>query len=114
MRQGYPPQSNRSQEINFLLEIMSTVVENRTAIYLSTPITTGKRFSNWQTSSNAISNTHESTYLEEHRRNVMEPNRAHVRSLIRKQRNTLGRVVIDPTALDALSGWTQDDYRVFW
>jgi hypothetical protein len=44
----------------------------------------------------------------------MEPNRAHVRSLIRKQRNTLGRVVIDPTALDALSGWTQDDYRVFW
>jgi hypothetical protein len=114
MNQRFPPQSTRNHDIAILLELMDTVIENRTAIYLSTAITTGKRFTDWHAALNVNSGMSHPTYLEEYRKRVVEPNRAEVQRLVRGLRNKLGQVVINPTALKDLPRWTQDDYRVFW
>jgi len=90
MNQQFPPQSTRNQNITTFLELIGTVIEKRSAIYLSTPITTPKRFRG------------------------VESNRTEVQRLVQSLRNKFSRVVINPTALNDLPGWTQDDYRVFW
>lgn len=44
----------------------------------------------------------------------MELNRKAASVFAAELRRTKMRVVIDPTALADLPGWTQDDYRFFW
>ena len=56
----------------------------------------------------------EPDYVDEHRRQVIEVNRAEVHPFIQALRCQLSVPVIDPTALDDLPGWTQPDYRHLW
>jgi hypothetical protein len=108
----FPPTSTRSHEIDDLAAVFGTVRSGRTAIYVSTPLTTGPRFSSWRGTVRLDAN--DPTYRSEFRRHVVEPNTAEARRFAEKLREVERRVVIDPGALPDIDEWTQDDYRVFW
>ena len=50
----------------------------------------------------------------EFQRAVLEPNCEHAQDIIGNLRRRFPNVVIDPTALKDIDGWTQDDYRYLW
>ncbi len=107
-----------SQLARHLLELLDGVIEDRQAIYISVPITTGKRFLEWRRGPGARLAPSDEHYSKEHETHVIEPNQAYVRPLIQSVRNHLRRegregVVIDPTTLQ-VSSWTQADYHNFW
>lgn len=114
MTGDFPPRSTHEQEIRGLLEILASVIEGRTAVYLSAPITSGKRFSEWHTQRNGDFNPSHPQHQEEHQREVIDPNRMHAQSIAQQLRSQWAKVLIDPTAVADFPGWTQGDYRCLW
>lgn len=87
---------------------------NHSAVYVSTPITSGRRFAAWSKGRNVeLDLSHPETY-QEFVREVLEPNSQHARKIIHQLRRSFPKVLIDPTALKDIEGWIQDDYRVLW
>jgi hypothetical protein len=94
--------------------MLRTVVPDRTGVYVSTPITSGRRLALWSSNRHVeIDLSHPETYLE-FKREVLEPNSEHARSIVKDLRNLFPKALIDPTALTDIDGWVQDDYRVLW
>ncbi|SRR6266705_68480 len=114
----FPPQPGHPSEINGMVEAFASVVEGRTAWYVSSPLTTGRRAFEWHTRNGSASADGRDrqgargsgSFLSE----VVEPNRAQAAKYVRDLRARAGQVVIDPTALEDIPGWNQDDYRHFW
>jgi hypothetical protein len=94
--------------------VLGCAVGGGGATYLSAPITSGKRFSDWHARSNGDVSLSRPGRREEFEREVVAPNRERVRELVAELRRTCAGALIDPTALADLPNWTQDDYRVFW
>lgn len=108
----YPPSSNDTIKINHLLQVYKTVIIDRNAIYISTPMTSGllymKAFAKLQEDEKERGLTTESrSYLFnkncQHARSVASMTRLHFPT----------SVVIDPTEIE-IDGWEQNDYLVFW
>lgn len=112
MTNNFPPRSERAGEIEALLNVLSTAVEGRGAVYMSAPITSGRRYSAWRLRLGG--QTPQPGNEEELRREVVEHNREHAARVAREIRSSCGATLIDPTRLEDLPGWTQDDYRTFW
>lgn len=110
MKHEFPPQPNREIEIEAIVSIFNSVIEGRSAYYVSTPITSGK--SSVEPQHTAAMDTSVPEALSEHRRNMIHCNHAYVHELVHKLRRSLASPVINPTAITGLPGWTQSDYRV--
>lgn len=112
----YPPRPIRCEDIEKLLELLRAVVTKRGALYVSAPITSGRRLTEWHIQSNgSLSRLTKPDYQEEHLKKVVEPNRAHAAmSVLSLREKYPTHTVIDPTAVGDLKDWTQDDYRYFW
>jgi hypothetical protein len=83
-------------------------------VYVSTPITSGRRFADWSNSrASDFDLSHPETY-QEFLREVLEPNSEDARTVIKKLRGRFNKTLIDPTALKDIEGWIQDDYRFLW
>ncbi len=108
---NFPPRSEREGEIGAMLNVLSTAVEGRAAVYMSAPITSGRRYSAWRVS---LGGGAPEPGQEELRREVIEHNRAHAARVAQWLRSSCGATLVDPTRLEDLPGWTQDDYRTFW
>lgn len=108
---NFPPRSEREGEIEAMLNVLSTAVEGRAAVYLSAPITSGRRYTAWRVSRGGSA---PEPSQEEVRREVIEHNRAHAARVAQWLRSSCGATLVDPTRLEDLPGWTQDDYRTFW
>jgi len=113
MGTSFPPQIRDVRGSEIALGALSAVISARTAVYVSSPITTGKRFAEWAQSRYNMGSSTES-YRDEHRREVISYNLAAARPVVDKLRREAGATVIDPTAFEDIQGWTQDDYRAFW
>jgi hypothetical protein len=100
--------------MEFMLAILQCTLEGRDAVYISAPITTGRRFVAWRTGPGATLQSANEDYFLQHRTHVVLPNLEHVRPLVRRIRHHFGGVVIDPTALEDIPGWIQKDYHSFW
>lgn len=109
----FPPQTSRGAQIEAFAELLRGVLPKRVAIYVSAPITSGRRFVDWCTRRHPTAGSSEE-YQREHFREVVAPNRNAASVLIRKLRETHSEPVIDPTAVADIGGWTQGDYRVTW
>jgi hypothetical protein len=114
MSHGFPPTPTHKDKIDTVVKVLASVVDGRTAVYLSAPITSGKRFLEWCTHLNKDLSPFSSQYRDAHIREVIEPNRRHTRALVQKLRCTLPDVLFDPTAVMDLPDWTQGDYRHLW
>jgi len=104
--------ADQDKDMTCIEGVFQTVVEGHSAYYVSTPITSGTRFVKWRSSSGLTEV--DATYVDEHRRHVIDANRAEVRPFVQALRRRYSVPVIDPTALDDVPGWTQADYRTFW
>ncbi|HVB42897.1 MAG TPA: hypothetical protein VNF47_09360 [Streptosporangiaceae bacterium] len=88
---------------------------DRSEVYLSAPITTGRAFVAWQRLVGSQLSPDHPHYESLHHKNVVELNLRQVPPLLAKIRSRFpGRLVIDPTSLDDVPGWEQEDYHRFW
>jgi hypothetical protein len=112
----YPPRPAKCDDIKKILEVLRGVVPRRSAIYVSAPITSGRRLAEWYVRSNgSLPRRSHPLYDEQHVKQVIEPNREHAAAIVNRVREKFpNRIIIDPTAVADLDGWTQDDYRYFW
>jgi hypothetical protein len=111
---NFPPHTTRESEVEAALGVLCSVVEEHGAVYVSAPITSGKRFAAWHARRGGGAAAVRPDQLEEFQREVVEHNRAHAKQIVKALRGSCAGVLIDPTALDDLAGWTQDDYRDLW
>jgi hypothetical protein len=114
LKSNIPPETTHEHEINSLLNVLRCVIVDRSAVYVSTPITSGQRFAQWSSHRDIeFDLSHPETYLE-FKREVLDPNSEHARVIIKDLRIRFSQALIDPTALRDIEGWVQDDYRVLW
>lgn len=114
MSPHFPPRADHPHDIELLIEGFASVVEGRTALYVSSPLTTGPRASEWHHRNGGRAADEQAPASDDFRRDVIEPNRTEAAKFVGNLRESSRRVVVDPTALKDLPGWTQADYRVFW
>jgi hypothetical protein len=89
--------------------------KQRHEIYLSAPITTGAVFVNWRKEIRSTTGHNHPEYEARHRKQVIERNIARVAPLAAALRLKFSdRLVIDPTTLDEVDNWSQQDYHEFW
>ena len=96
-----------------LLGVLGCAIEPRSAVYVSTPITTGRRFVEWRAGAGAGLDPDDPAYAYEHLLHVIQPNRAHIAPVVESLRQRFPRV-IDPTAFEDVAGWEQHDYHGLW
>src|SRR6266516_2839707 len=94
----FPPQTSRSAEIDALIELLRGVFASRTAVYVSAPITSGRRFLEWY-STRAELRSAAADDKTDHFNQVITPNRTAVKALVGRVRE-INVAVIDPTAVD--------------
>jgi hypothetical protein len=111
IEEPFPPVSSRSDDIRLLVEVLSSALAQRSTWYLSTPITTGARFSEWQETQDLKPTDRE--YAASFAKHVVEPNIEAAKEVVERLRGD-SRIVIDPTSVGAIEGWSQADYHVFW
>jgi hypothetical protein len=109
----YPPQTTRGAEIDAFIELFRGLFPGREALYVSAPITSGRRLINW-ISRNPAATDALNQYQHEHSREVVAPNRDAASGLVMRARATHSGPVIDPTVVSDIEGWTQGDYRAAW
>lgn len=114
MADSFPPITTHEDEVNALLNMLGCVIVERSAVYVSAPITSGRRLAQWLTTRNVEFDPSHTESAAEFQREVLEPNCKHARDIISNLRKQFPNVVIDPTALKDIDGWTQDDYRYLW
>jgi hypothetical protein len=118
LSEQFPPVSNHPLEVTGMVLVFASVVEGRTATYVSSPLTTGRRAFEWHARMDSVMagdvGNPANKGAGDFRTEVIEPNREQAASYVRELRRQTGRVVIDPTALEDVPGWSQDDYRDFW
>jgi hypothetical protein len=113
-KQSFPPQTKNRSEVAQMVNILGSVVGNNAATYLSVPITSGKRYSVLNNRHNGKLDLSLPDHRDQHRREVIEPNIVLARLVSTQLRKTSSAVVIDPTGLEDVPGWTQNDYLFFW
>jgi hypothetical protein len=108
---SFPPQTSRAAEVDALIEMLRGVLKKRSAIYVSAPITSGRRFVECYAHRRPGSPLE---YQRDHVREVIAPNRSAAVALVNRARETASGVVIDPTAVGEIEGWTQGVFRSAW
>jgi len=105
---------SRKEAERFYLLGLETVLKTGFGIYVSGPITTGRRFLNFLQRYSADSGTAE--YAAMFEQEVVRPNVLAQRELVALVANRLAprEVVIDPTVLPIFPDWGQSDYHSLW
>ncbi|SKA70885.1 hypothetical protein [Desulfobaculum bizertense] len=105
-----PSKKNRNK-FSPLLSILASVIPHK-AIYISTPITSGKRLIKYlqHFEKDGISNDN---YLHFLKHEVIEPNCRAGREFAQKVRSKTSLPAIEPTCFFQKE-WTQKDYLLFW
>ena len=87
-------------------------VVDHSAVYVSTPITTGPHFADWFPIQRDRGTP---DYQRRLREDIIGPNLLRAQPLVAACRDRWpSRPVIDPTGLGEVPGWAQDDYHLFW
>lgn len=109
----FPPRPADTTEIEHIVQVLRGVIQAREAWYVSTPITTGRRLNEarWLFADAAAQAELDEDSLRKH---VIEPNREEATALAAVLRESHRRVVINPSGVEDLSGWKQENYLYFW
>lgn len=109
--------STKQAVMDSMLEVYKSVADSTDVLYCSAPITSGRRYIEWLerigecfADLDGVDNSHREAHYNE----VIEPNRTHAQQFIQKLRARSCCIVVDPTALPSLPGWSQPDWRSFW
>ena len=96
-----------------MLKAMACTLEREGCVYLSGPITTGKRFLDWHIQIGRGIFAYPDKYKATLRSDVIEKNETAIFSLAKKIRDNNKFSVIEPGSL-VMKNWTQQDYITFW
>ncbi len=110
-------QTTNHPHITMMVEVYKSVLGTDEVLYCSSPVTSGKRYIDWLESIGkkfADIDSADETYRMLHHQEVIQPNRQHAQVIIQHLRYKTGKIVVDPTALPHIPGWTQQDWRFFW
>jgi hypothetical protein len=112
---NFPPHSTHNSQIEVLLTFLQSFIPDRNAVYVSSPITSGRRYIEWVKKHPGNRSFSGDNQNPEFITSVIGKNREHSKSVIQKMRALFSdKVLIDPTAVPDISGWNQDDYRYAW
>lgn len=104
-------------DVNFLIAVYRSALDDSSALYCSAPITSGRRFICWvRERGNDIRDAdHAATeHADEHHARVIAPNLEHASAIIQKLRRDSPIPVIDPTVVPHVPAWAQRDWLTFW
>jgi len=108
----YPPTSQHTQLIEHLLQPYRTIISEKDAIYISTPMTSGLLY--MQAFSELPKGEKNTELSSEKRSDLFSQNCQHARSVAAMARlHFPTSCVIDPTRIE-IKGWEQNDYLTFW
>jgi hypothetical protein len=99
-----------------LLESFRATISDRQAIYVSGPLTTGRRFLEWLKSDESShgfeidGSVGRASWV----RAVLQPNTEHISEVADRVRRETSRVVINPSAFPELPDWSQANWVDFW
>ncbi len=110
----FPPQALHPEQVGLLTDAFRTIASGRIVWYVSSPLTSGKRSIEWLMATQQPVGDPSELLSEDFKRTVLAVNRTDAASFVESLREREHRIVIDPTALPELPGWTQADYRVLW
>ncbi len=113
LKTNFPPKTSYEDQVIAMLEVLRSVIPDKNSIYISIPLTSGKRFIDWHDENNSKFTRAENN-LENSLLSVIEDNKRYAKDIVRKLRNRFSEIFIDPLALPNINGWSQDDYRDFW
>lgn len=100
-----------------VLSTFSSVLQGGKATYCSTPITTGRRFVTWimvDPAMRAARAEWSDQLKSDYDSAVVAANCEHAQRVIESLRKESGLVVIDPTRLPSIPGWSQQDWLSLW
>lgn len=104
-------QIEQQQEV--LLQAWACLYSPKSVLYVSGPMTTGRRFVDWYSSMGRSFRVNSRRYNAEHKKYVLDPNSKDIRFVAKRIRLATRRPVVEPTGLK-LSGWSQSDYAKLW
>jgi hypothetical protein len=107
------PQPADPIRVEAAAELLASVIEDKSATYVSVPITSGRRFLEWYKTRGAQLEPNSREWRDELLQSVIRPNSEAVASRVAELRKLAGTVLINPAAFNR-PDWTQDDYRYFW
>src|SRR4051812_16275920 len=107
----FPPKTAHPDQVSTFLNILGCVLGPKSAVYLSAPITSGKRFSQWFAKNMNGFDSEDKKVKDDHFREVIKPNLTHAKVIVGRVKAALGETLIDPTAVDDIADWNQDDFR---
>jgi hypothetical protein len=110
----FPPQPTHPGAVALVIEAYASVVGDRSAVYVSSPLTTGERSRRWHDRDPKARAAVAEADSESFKTDVLVPNRRDAAKFVASLRANENRVVIDPGALGDIAGWTQSDYRFLW
>jgi len=99
--------------VEAVAQVLASVIECKSATYVSVPITSGPRFLEWFRTRGVQLEANGREYAEELLQSVVRPNSEAVTNRVTELRKATKAVVINPAAFNR-PDWTQDDYRYFW
>lgn len=107
---AFPPVSNNMVLIEYLLQPYYTMIEDKNAIYISTPMTSGKLY---MSAFAALSDDEKGKGLSKETRNQLFKQNCQHAQMVASVARLHHPIVIDPTKVE-IKGWNQDDYLTFW
>jgi hypothetical protein len=110
----FPPKTNHEAEVVAMLEVLSSVVATRKAVYVSIPITSGRRYIEWYTQNQSKPNFKENGSHQDFVVNVIDYNRKQSKQIITNLKKFFSDILINPTTMIDIKGWEQNDYRDMW
>jgi hypothetical protein len=111
---NFPPKTNYEREAQAALEFLISVIGKEKAVYMSAPITSGKRLIEFHKKNGSHLKPKYIYSTKDISIQVAKYNRLHAEDIAKKVRRKINGMVIDPTLVADLNGWTQDDYRFLW
>lgn len=100
-------------EQDALLQVFNCVVGGRNAVYVSGPITTGRRFIDWYLLKGHALENHSNVYQSVKYEDVLSKNESDIIGVAHALRKTSTIPVIEPASLH-ITSWDQQDYHRFW
>jgi hypothetical protein len=97
-----------------MLQLLTCAVPARAATYVSTPITTGRRFVEWRRSAGRALDPTSDAYRAGRNDKVVRPNIDQVAPIVNHLRAAGPAIVIDPTKLVDYARWRQANYHRLW
>ncbi len=98
---------------DILLDAFACVVSPCSAVYVSGPVTTGKRFVDWYVAKGWLLEANAVTYKKSRYDAVLVPNQRELIRVAQKYRKEGVISVVEPSNL-TVEHWSQPDYHKFW